>query len=352
MIFLREPEDGAKISLATEHQIEFISKEARTLRDELDADFTFDWTNVQPGFDREERSHPAPVHFSWCDRPLEKGHNGRKIYTFLIISENEDLSSPEVYTTAKSSLDVYNLKIGTKYYWCVQKNGRRSKIYSFTTELFVPRFIRIGGVSNVRDMGGYVVEGGKRIRQGIIYRGSEFENKMHISDTGVNDLLALKIRTDLDLRGESASQVENLITPLLKMNRIFVPSEAYEGLFLPDEKDELNTFFTTFADPENYPIYYHCRGGADRTGSYSFILGALYGMSLDDLYLEYELTSLSIWGTRVRNHKLFAKFLNSFFALPGETNAEKARNFLRVNAGLSDAQIDKIYEIALEDVSE
>ena len=75
-------------------------------------------------------------------------------------------------------------------------------------------------------------------------------------------------------------------------------------------------------------------------------------MSLDDLFLEYELTSLSIWGTRVRNHKLFKKFLNSFFALPGETNAEKARNFLRVNAGLSDAQIDKIYEIALEDISE
>ena len=352
MIFLREPKNGARVSLATEYQIEFISEEQRRLRGEADADFKFDWTNVQPGLDREERSHPAPVHFSWCDRPLERGHNGRKIYTFLIISENEDLSSPEVYTTDKSSLDIYNLKIGTKYYWCVQKNGRRSKIYSFTTEFIAPRFIRIDGVSNVRDMGGYVVEGGKRVRQGIIYRGSEFENKMHISEKGINDLLGLKIRTDLDLRGESAKQVDNLITPLFNINRIFVPSEAYEGLFLPDEKDELNTFFSTFANPKNYPIYYHCRGGADRTGSYSFILGALYGMSLDDLFLEYELTSLSIWGTRVRNHKLFSKFLESFFTLPGETNAEKARYFLRTNAGLTDKEIDRIYEIALEDISE
>ena len=180
MIFLREPEDGAKISLATEHQIEFISKEARTLRAELDADFTFDWTNIQPGFDREERSHPAPVHFSLCDRPLEKGHNGRKIYTFLIISENEDLSSPEVYTTAKSSLDVYNLKIGTKYYWCVQKNLRRSKTYTFTTEMNLPRFIRIGGVSNVRDMGGYVVEGGKRIRQATLSKSLKWHCYKHV----------------------------------------------------------------------------------------------------------------------------------------------------------------------------
>jgi protein-tyrosine phosphatase len=132
------------------------------------------------------------------------------------------------------------------------------------------------------------------------------------------------------------------------MNRIFVASEAYDGLFLPDEKEELNTFFTTFANPENYPIYYHCRGGADRTGSYSFILGALYGMSLNDLFLEYELTSLSIWGTRVRNHKLFSKFLQSFLALPGEKYSDKARCFIKEKAGLSDAEIDKIYEIAVE----
>ncbi len=348
MISLIHPKNGAFVSLATEHQIDFISDKARKVRGTLSADFKFDWTNITPGCDREDRSVPAPVRFEWRDRPLELGHNGRKIFTFLIISENEDLSDPAVYVTQRSSYDVYNLRIGTKYYWCVQKNGRRSEIYSFTTKDIVPRFIRIGGNSNVRDMGGYRLEGGGRIRQGIIYRGSEFDNKMHISDKGVLDFKSLGIRTDLDLRGEALLQVENFITPLLGCNKIHFRSQAYDGLFLDGEREELHTFFSTFANPDNYPIFYHCRGGADRTGSYAFILGALYGMSYDDLILEYELTSLSIWGTRIRSHELFSKFLEKFRALPGETNSEKARVFIRENAGLSDAEIDRICEIAVK----
>ena len=103
--------------------------------------------------------------------------------------------------------------------------------------------------------------------------------------------------------------------------------------------------FSAFTRPENYPIYFHCRGGADRTGSYAFILGALLGMSLDDLLLEYELTSLSIWGARLRKHRLFAPFLEAFMALEGETLSDKARTFMRNNAGLTDSEIDKISEI-------
>ena len=342
------PKNGAFVSLATEHQIDFISDKERCARGFLDADFKFDWTDVIPGSDREERSLPAPVRFEWRDRPLEIGHNGRKIYTFLIISENEDLSNPAVYVTRRSSYEVYNLRIGTKYYWCIQKNGRRSEVYSFTTENILPRFVRIDGVSNVRDMGGYKLADGREIRQGIIYRGSEFDNKMHISDTGVQDFLKLGIRTDLDLRGEAGTQVGNYITTLLGCNRIHLKSQAYDGLFLDGEREELHTFFSTFANPDNYPIYYHCRGGADRTGSYAFILGALYGMSHEDLILEYELTSLSIWGTRIRSHALFQRFMEKFLTLQGETYSEKARTFIRENAGLTDAEIDRICEIAVK----
>ena len=348
MIYLLKPQNGACVSLATEHQKNFIKESEREARGELDADFKFDWSNVQPGYDREERSHPQPVHFEWRDRPLERGHNGRRIYTFLAISENADMSDPEVFCTSKSSYDVYNLKIGTRYFWRVQKNGRVSEVYSFTTENILPRFIYLGGISNVRDMGGYPLLGGGRIRSGIIYRGSEFENKMHITDDGVKELMRLKIRTDLDLRGEAERDIGSFTSSLLGIKRIFVPSEAYDGLFLPDERDELYTFFSNFANADNYPIYYHCRGGADRTGSYSFILGALFGMSYDDLIMEYELTSLSIWGTRLRKHKIFLKCLESFMALEGQTLREKAICFLRTNAGLSDEEINRICEIAVE----
>ena len=99
---------------------------------------------------------------------------------------------------------------------------------------------------------------------------------------------------------------------------------------------------------ENYPIYFHCRGGADRTGSYAFVLGALLGMSLDDLILDYEITSLSIWGTRLRKHKLFVPFLEAFMALDGKTLSEKARTFMKTHALMKDEDIEKIIEIAIE----
>ena len=124
------------------------------------------------------------------------------------------MSSPAVYVTSRSSCEVYNLKISTAYYWCVQKNGRRSSVFSFITASDLPRFIKIDGVSNVRDMGGYPLSSGAKIRQGLVYRGSEFENAMHITDEGVDDILRLKIKTDLDLRGEAFRDVAYPTSPL------------------------------------------------------------------------------------------------------------------------------------------
>ncbi|MBE6644114.1 MAG: tyrosine-protein phosphatase [Ruminococcaceae bacterium] len=348
MIYLLKPKDSATVSLASDDQIEFVSEEQRCFRAGLNEKFSFKWNDLQISGDRKENSHPLPVHFEWRDRPLEIGRNHRKIYTFLLISKSEDLSEPLVYVTDRSSFDVYNLELGTKYYWCVQKNLRRSKTYTFTTEMNLPRFIRIGGVSNVRDMGGYPLVTGGRIRQGLMYRGSEFENKMHISPEGIEDIRRLGIKNDLDLRGEARRDVHYPVSTILGLNRIFLRSEAYDCLFNDGEREELYTFFSTFADEKNYPIYYHCRGGADRTGSYAFILGALYGMNYDDLILEYEITSFSIWGPRNRNYGLFVRFINKFMALEGETLSEKARNFIKNYAGLSDEQIDKIYDIAVD----
>ena len=70
-------------------------------------------------------------------------------------------------------------------------------------------------------------------------------------------------------------------------------------------------------------------------------------MTLEDLILEYEITSISIWGGRNRNHHLFREFLDRFNRLSGEALSDKARAFLLEYAGLSTAQIDKIYEIAV-----
>ena len=81
MIFLLNPKDGASVSLASDDQLEFISEEQRAFRAGLKEKLYFKWNDLQITGDRMENSHPLPVRFEWRDRPLEIGHNHRKIYT-------------------------------------------------------------------------------------------------------------------------------------------------------------------------------------------------------------------------------------------------------------------------------
>jgi protein-tyrosine phosphatase len=316
MLELITPAPNATVNLQTETQRGFIRDEER--RAGMGGSFSFHWSELQK--QGEDLSSPLPVTFSWMD--TEEALVAEKGYFYLLISEDRELRDPWLYSTADTVYDVYNLKAGAVYYWCVQRNGKRSEVSSFQTAWDLPRCVKLDGNSNVRDLGGYPVEGG-RIRQGLVYRGGEFELHMHLSPAGVEDLRRLMIRTELDLRGEARDQVDYTTAELLGIRRVYVPSVAYDELFKPEQKTALHSFFKVFTHPAAYPVYFHCWGGADRTGTLAFILGAFLGMSLSDLICEYEFTTLSIWGTRSRNYLGFQRFLLKLNALPGDTLREK-----------------------------
>ena len=71
-----------------------------------------------------------------------------------------------------------------------------------------------------------------------------------------------------------------------------------------------------FADPEIYPVFYHCAGGVDRTGELSFLLNMLLGVDLEEALLDYEASSLSIF-QRPRTIAYFQRWL-SVLAQTGE----------------------------------
>ena len=56
---------------------------------------------------------------------------------------------------------------------------------------------------------------------------------------------------------------------------------------------QIKQMFEAFAQADQHPVYYHCYGGADRTGVVGFMLGAVLGMSYTDLVIDFELTSYS-----------------------------------------------------------
>ena len=71
--------------------------------------------------------------------------------------------------TTEKSVKVDNLEIARDYEWRVIANGK-SQSATFRTEDIAPRLIRVPGVPNVRDLGGRVGLGGKRVKQGRIFR--------------------------------------------------------------------------------------------------------------------------------------------------------------------------------------
>ena len=71
--------------------------------------------------------------------------------------------------TTEKSVQVDNLEIARDYEWRVTANGK-SQAATFRTEDIAPRLIRIPGVPNVRDLGGRIGLGGKRVKQGRVFR--------------------------------------------------------------------------------------------------------------------------------------------------------------------------------------
>ncbi len=110
------------------------------------------------------------------------------------------------------------------------------------------------------------------------------------------------------------------------------------------------------SDENNYPMYIHCLGGADRTGMIAFFLRALAGESEDIIHLDYELTGLSNYtgglgegaatdGFRSRNSEYYQDMLENLNKYaPSESLSEKVRGFL-LDCGVSEECLEKILTV-------
>ena len=86
---------------------------------------------------------------------------------------------------------------------------------------------------------------------------------------------------------------------------------------------DIMTDITSANDPKN--IYFHCRVGADRTGTTAYLLEGLLGVPDEARYEEYELTNLSGLYDRTRYYKQKSSTNNMKFVFMMEyvkTNAD------------------------------
>lgn len=229
---------------------------------------------------------------------LDWYRDGSLSYT-IYFSENADFSNSTTITTKYSNVEGTTLIPGKTYYWKVigtltadALGGGKIKVKDAPV-----RWINIDGVGNVRDMGGWKTTSGKTVKYGMLYRGRKLEN---VTEEGIATIKQLGLKTELDIRYAS----QKFQTPGTGMNYEFIESPGqYDGVMKNEPevfKASYKRLFEVLSDESNYPFYAHCNAGADRTGTYAFIVNGLLGVSYEDLTRDFELTSFSSSGKRWR----------------------------------------------------
>lgn len=293
---------------------------------------------------KKELSRPEAVEFSWT-------YSGNDIDKFVLsISKNEDMSNSVTYTSDENSLSVYNLEIDTEYYWTVSTNEEISTVSKFETSSEAPRMLYVDGVTNVRDIGGWITENGTRTRQGIIYRCGRLNESADngcsviITESGKKVMLNdLNVKTELDLRQTHTGETGGITSSPLGEGVTYINCPIdWSGDLHGDNNEQILKIFSILSDKNNYPIIVHCSIGTDRTGMLSFLLNALLGVSEEDLYRDYMFSNFAeIGGTRKLTKLTESQYYNDVKNASGNTLSEKAYNFLH-EIGVPKEQLNAI----------
>ena len=306
-----------------------------------------------------------------------------------------DLSDAKTITQTATTVNLKNLLVNQKYYLKVAAEGQESDVVNFTTGDY-PRWINARPMFNVRDMGGYMTSSGQRIKQGLVYRGGEItpatgwtSGQSYTGDVGgrytgsdgkmkdghitsqTNDskevfrnVMGMVNGVEIDLRssGErnnySACGFANSGDISYKLLSI---SSYHNGMKNTSQQPLIKQVFEAFAQADEHPVYFHCYGGADRTGVIGFLLGALLGMSYTDLVIDFELTSYSSNPSRNYRSHLREGPYNYWLQMlsylrttlgwgygSGKTMKQGAEDYLKNQCSVSQDTINAIRSVMLE----
>jgi len=301
-------------------------------------------------------SIPPPTRLSWS----VNGDSLPREYA-VFVSENRYLLSRNCVASnlPSTSLNIWNLKIGTRYYWQIGIadsvfGNRLTGFASFQTPPLWPRMLFIEGVTNVRDIGGRKNESGIMIPQGLFFRSSEFNEHHIITQRGIRQLLDIGVVFEIDLRNDW----ENAIAALPPSVRYFRPPNPNgititgyrEGLIY--NADQYRDVFKELSKKENYPMVCHCRAGADRTGTVSALLEAILGCSQQQMAEDFVWTSLSVYGVRDSAGDSWRGLMDEIKSYDKKNGSvfEGTWNYLRAK-GLTNAELIGIRTIFLNDTT-
>ena len=295
----------------------------------------------------EELSRPLKPTFSW--------DGGNKTYT-VYLSENKDYSDSLIYTTEESQISFTNLKIDTRYYYKAISNEEVVKEDSFLTSNEIIRNMYVSGITNVRDLGGYVTKDGV-LNQGLIYRtGRLNENGTEtvtnkINEKGINTMLnEMKVKSEIDLRWVDNNEVGGLTEGVGVLGETVKYYQCPMDYNISFEEgvntDSLRKVFSILGDKNNYPTFFHCSIGTDRTGYVAWLINACLGVDEECIWRDYLFSNFGNIGGSRSKANIENGYVKNIKECEGNTLKEKATNYL-LGKGVKQAEIDVLREMML-----
>ena len=358
------------------------------------------WSTCEKCFDgaknatklRSRGSTPVPIKLKWKGDAKEYQVSVRRLPDGKVVLDQ---------TVATNCVEVDSLDIATEWEWTVSAGNDRL-VSRFKTEDLLPRLVRMTGSNNCRDIGGRRGLDGRRIRQGLVYRTAglnsnapveyytteeilELEKKGELKKMGHTGMLKageklssnpkknrlvkrkrfapgarrftdaevariLKtygIRSDIDLRSddECYGMTGSPLGP--SVTWFHYSYSAYSGAFTTNGMAVTKKVFDVFMDDNNYPIVFHCIGGADRTGTVAMFLEALLGVPEEEVWRDYLTTGFVGVVSDANHKKSFGNAMNKLKEFPGETLADKAEAYF-LKLGFTKDDVQRLRERLLE----
>lgn len=194
------------------------------------------------------------------------------------------------------------------------------------------QFIPVNGIINARDLGGYIMQDGRRLRDGMLLRSAHLadatdEDLQYLSSIPIAKVIDFRkdiemngktdrmvpgaeyIRLEIDASGKIVSQATEDEKRLFTGNKQFdvkkfmvmaafnpmaqkIAQQMYPNLTNdPECRKQFKQFFRLILDTANGAILYHCTQGKDRTGFASALILAALGAGRDTIVADFDATN-------------------------------------------------------------
>jgi len=242
---------------------------------------------------------------SWEEQPAPVSFSVPEGVTLVSVSSSPLFVDSLAYDVSGDSAHIYNL-IPRSVYWyrCYDDTLGLLKQGIFKTQGRV-RMLACPNVRNLRDMGGWPCAGG-HIAYGKLLRSAtmDFVHANSVNEHILVDQIGL--RYDMDLRHEDEEEQPDWSTTKVEYGNyslfgyMWLMTSKYwsESKQVPASSgcrsrygEALKQFVANLEAGKCTNA--HCSGGADRTGMFCMLTGALCGMSEEDLVKDWELTTFS-----------------------------------------------------------